>query len=612
MYKVVRLCVAVSALAACGLATLLVPEVTHAAVIGPIDASGHLSYYYRSLVEDDGPENTSHQLGGTLNASTFFGEPWLATSRLSLSLTQDASETSDASSESTTDTQLITGDFDLNVLPQSRTPFTLQLQVTDSRVDREGTGFIPITFVGVEYSTTYLGLRQAYLTDNGGRYQINYDYRNWDSNRTGEYDDTTLGFEADLRAPRHHFFGRAHLTENEHSVAARENETLILDVTHFYYPVRHFRLDSKASYYDYDRSFLDPTSTDRRLSNTNMVQVSSNAFWRPATRPLSVTAGVRMFTMEGESGGVAGGEVQQLAVNSGLFYRVNPNLRVDASFTSLFGEVDGVEDDVHTQSAGFLYQTDWKEAWGFMYQAYMDGNMNHRADADRDVTDYGVTAGHGFGRTWWPADRNSTTSLRFNLNQAVGYTEVTGDVSLDDRAGVRLDHSATLAFNQRAWGGNTLAQLTLADTRVYSTFEDSAGASTDVDTEQQLVNFQLSRDQDLGRRSSITGDITVQYVRVQDETSPPAGAATVDETDTTTATGRLMFQHFQLFGVPRLQFVSDFMVSNISTEGAIDRQDWENRLSYMIGKLETSASYRLTETDSRNYDLVYFRLMRRF
>jgi hypothetical protein len=598
----------------CGLVVAMAPDFTQAAAIGPIEASGNLAYYYRSLAEkDNGPKNSSQQLGGTVNASTFFGEPWLATSDLSLSLTQDSSKTVESSSTTTSDTQLITGDFGLNILPQSKTPFNLQLQTTDSRVDTTGTGLIPITFVDDEYSTQYLGLRQSYLTDNGGRYQASYDHRSWDSQRTAKYTDTALGFDADLRAPRNHFLGRANYSVNKHTVAERKNETLLLDLDHFYYPVRNFRLDSKASYYNYDRSFLDPTASDTRLTTLSMAQVSSNAFWRPAHHPLTVTLGARLYAVDGNSGSVSGNTVNHVALNGGMYYQANQNLRLDGSFTSLFGKVDGVKRDVHTQNGGFLYQTDWKELGHYTYRAYLDGNLGHRIDVDDEVYDWALTAGHGISRTWWPREKTSTTSLRFNLSQALGYSGSKGDLNTNNGSGLKLDHSASLAFNQRAWGGNSLAQLTVSDSRIFSSYLDSADYNNQIKSEQQLVNLQLSRDQDLGRRSSITGNITVQYVRVKDDVALAAGATpTSTVTGSTTSTGRILFQHYQLLGVPRLQFSSDFMVSNISTDGAIDRQDWENRLSYMIGKLETSASYRLTETDSRNYDLLYFRLMRRF
>ena len=594
----------------CGVVSAGFGHVALAEFMGPVDASGHLGYYYRSYTEDNGPKNSSHQLGGAINASTFFGEPWLATSYLSLSFTQDSSKSEQASSEASTDSQLLTGDFGLNILPQSRTPFSLLLQATDSRVDSKGSGFIPITFVGEEYSTLYLGLRQSFLTDNGGRYRANYDYRNWDSLNDGQYDDNTFGLEADLRAPKQHLFGRGSIQTNEYSVAERKNESLILDLTHYYYPLRNFRLDSKASYYDYDRSFLDPSATDTRLSTLNIAQVSSNAFWRPSRYPLSFTAGVRVYNMDGEEVNVPGNEVTSIAVNSGLFYQLNQNLRLDASFTSVYGEINSVQNDVHNQNAGFLYQTDWMQALGFMYQAYLDGDLRHRVDVQDDVTDWSLLAGHGFSRTWWPGENTSTTSLRFNFSQALGYYGATGNV-LTSSSGVKFDNSLTVAFNQHAWGGDTLAQITLSDLRDYSSNEES-NTVTDSNLDQQLVNLQLNRDQDLGRRSSITGNITLQYVLINQETTTGAGPTDIDKNDTTTATGRILFQHYQMLGVPRLQFSSDFIVSKISTEGAIDRQDWENRLSYLIGKLETTLSYRLTETDSRNYDLLYFRLMRRF
>ena len=604
MHGVIRKKLIVRALLlTCGVIPVGLAQASTMPYMGPLEASGFLGYYYRSYTEDAGTENVSHQLAGTVNASTYFGEPWLATANLALSLTQDSSESTEADSQSSVDSQLITGDFGLNVLPQSRTPFGLNLQLTDSRVDTAEAGLTPITFVGEEYSTMYLGLRQSFMTQNGGRLRFNYDLRNWESTSSGEYDDETLGAEVDLRKPQQHLIARGSMQTNEHAVSERLNENLVLDLSHFYYPVRNFRLDSKVSYYDSERSFLDPLAVDKRLTSYDMTQLSSNAFWRPGDYPLSFTAGVRVFSSESSEGDNSGSDLSNLTLNSGVFYQVSQNLRLDANFSSLYNEENGVQRDVHRQAGGLLYQADLAEVYGFMYQAYLDGDFVHNVDVDDDIYSWSFTLGHGLARSWWPAERTSMTSLRLNINQALGYDGAVGD-TLSSSSFVGIDHSASLSFNQQAWGGNSLAQLTLSDSRSTGS-KEVAAETTDTDFEQQLINLQLSRDQDLGRRSSITGDITVQYVRVKNE-------AVVDESDTTTSTGRIMFQHYQMLGVPRLQFSSDYIVSNTSTEGAIDRSDWENRLSYMIGKMDTSVSYRLTETDSRNYDLLYFRLMRRF
>ncbi len=566
-----------------------------APVIGPVDLSGGLGYSYRALSEGGDREDSSHQLLASLNATNYFWEPWLATSRLSLTFASDSSESRDAASTATTDARLVTGDWSLALIPDSKTPFNLQYQRSDSRIDRVGTGEIPITFVGEDYSSSYLGLRQSYITDNGGRYQARIDLRSWDSRLSGGYDDTLIGVEADLRLPKNHFIARSSYQTNEHSLVERTNKSMILDLSDYYYPVRGLRVDSRASLYDSDRSFLDPTSSDTRLTTTNIAQASSFLFWRPENSPLSVSGGVRVLTLDGAQGGVAANDQMQTAVNAGAFYFYNNNIRFDASLTSTFRKTADLQEGFHRQHIATLYQTDWYEIAGFMYQAYANAAIDRVAEPEDDYGDFQGMAGHNLSTTWWLGERTSPTSVRLSLNEALRYQNSGAVTSI---AGARqyFDNSATVSFNQRVWGGDTLALLTLSDSR------ELGGADT-----QQMVHLQLSRGQDLGRRSSITGDVTLQYVGSEFD-----NGLGVSTTDTTTSTARVSFSHSQLLGVPRLGFTSDYMISKISTEGAIDRQDWDNRVIYTIGKLDTSMSYRLTETDMRNYDLVYFRVMRRF
>lgn len=584
------------ALASCLTLGLAAEGVVAAPVAGPLELSGGLGYSYRAFSEEDGREDNSDQLLANLNVSNYFWEPWLATSRLSLNFVQDSSESVESSSTITNDAQLVTGDWGLNLLPESKTPFSLQYQVSDSRIDREGTGLIPITFIGEDYSSSYLGLRQSYITDNGGRYQARFDLRSWESQATGEYDDQTVGAEADVRGLKHHVIARGSYQTNEHSLMDRTNKSKILDLSDYYYPLRSLRVDSRASLYEYDRSFLDPAANDTRLTTFDIAQFSSFLFWRPEDSPLSVSGGVRVLTQDGLQDGVAANDQSQVAVNAGAFYFYNNNLRFDASVTSTFRDTADLQEEFHRQHLGGLYQTDWFEIGRFMYQAYAAGAVDHAAIPDDDYKDLQGAVGHNMSTTWWLGERTSATSVRFSFNEALRYQD-SGALANAQGGSQYFDNSATLSFNQRAWGGDTLALLTLSDSR------ELGG-----DDSQQMAHMQLSRGQDLGRRSSLTGDVTLQYVR-SEVGNVTAGVVT---TDTTTSTARLSFSHSQMLGVPRLGFVSDYMISRISTEGAIDRQDWDNRLVYGIGKLETSLSYRLTETDMRNYDLVYFRVMRRF
>lgn len=572
-----------------------------ASMLGPVDMRSSAGYTYRSLSEDGGFDDTSHQLIANFNASSYLWEPWLATSNLALSFAHDSTETADANYTATSDSQIITGDFDLNVLPQSKTPFNLQLQISDSRVDRSGGGLVPITFVGQDYSSSHLGLQQSYILENGGRYRAYMNLRSWEGQRGGDYDDTLLGVEADLRWPRQHLLARATSQVNEYTMSSSDNESTLLDLNHYYYPLRHLRVDTRASMYDYSRSFLDPDSSSTRMADYHVYQTSSFAFWRPANSPLTVSGGARIMVMDGAQGSVYSNDQLQMSANAGAFYQFNKRVRLDGGFTTTLRDTAGLKENYLRFNAGGSYQSDWRLLAGFMHQYYANASSAYVVepdsvedlDSDDDAyLEWGGGAGHGLNKTWWLGERTSPTSIRMNINQAFRYFDSGASYNIDGSQ-QRLEHSVTTAYNQRIWSGNWLAQATLSDSR-------NLGSATD---ERQMFHLQISRDQDIGRRSSVVGDVTTQYVR-----SKSGGF----ETDTTTTTVGVEYNHTRIFGVPRLMFISDLMVSKLSTDGAINRQDWDNRLTYHIGKLDTSFSYRLTETDSRNYDLLYFRVMRRF
>ena len=608
------------------------------AVLGPVDLSGFLSYDYRALSEDDGVDRVSHLVSGTVNTATYLWQPWLATTDLSLTLTQDRSSYDDAQISDYTRSQILTGNFGLNLFPRSKAPFTARLQRYDSRINREQVGGTPITFAGVDYSATYLSLKQVYLKESGDRYQARFDLNSWDSSSGSRYDEQSLGLDVDVRRPGQRFTMRGGYDVTDYSDSDRKNKSLVVDLTHNYYPQRHFRLDSKVTVYDYDRSFLDPSSDDTRLSQTSIVQASSFAFWRPQNSKWTISGGARVSTTQGTEDGLSGdtdsgadSAQTQFSANAGMFYQASQYLRFDgsASYTQQSLESSEATDSVSNRYVrsrlGMLYSSKWYHFSDFMYQWYGDGSLEFNVDPATTTQYLDAGVGHNLNRTWWPIERTTPGSLRFNFNQAVIFSAASGEYKLDDplEASIyeqdmtahKLNHSASLAFDSQFWNGDVLAQLTLSDSREIG----------DLDSAYQLVNLQFNSTQRLGGKSSLSGNVTLQQVLSEyDEVIRYSGfdAATnqnvvpgqvvTRERDTTTGTASLRFDHSRMFGVPRLRFYSNFMISQISTEGAVDRQDWDSALSYSIGKLETSLSYRLTDTDGRNYDLLYFRVMRRF
>ncbi|MBK8161770.1 MAG: hypothetical protein IPK65_01040 [Gammaproteobacteria bacterium] len=164
-----------------------------------------------------------------------------------------------------------------------------------------------------------------------------------------------------------------------------------------------------------------------------------------------------------------------------------------------------------------------------------------------------------------------------------------------DATSERLDHSGSLSWDQYDAFSTTMVQLTLADSRAFGDQEDS----------QQFANAQLLRSQTLTDRSTLSGNLTVQSVR--------RDFNDLGDDDTVTATGQLNYQQTGLFTLPRLRFLSDLRLSQAATDEGVDRTEWENRLDYAIGLLDTSLSWRWIDLNGdEDFNIIYFQVNRRF
>ena len=197
---------------------------------------------------------------------------------------------------------------------------------------------------------------------------------------------------------------------------------------------------------------------------------------------------------------------------------------------------------------------------------------------------------HDANRSWM--NDKKSAALRFGWSQAVNASFESGD---EDANSQRLDHSVNIGWDSYGARDSTYSQLTVSDARTLG----------DRESDQQLVNLQLSRTQNISRRSSLTGNITAQSVR--------QSFAGQDEGEvSTTTTGAINYQLSRVFGIPRLRYGFDVRVSRASRESGVDRSEWENRLDYSVGLVDTRASWRLIDAGEQDYTLVYFQVTRRF
>jgi hypothetical protein len=555
----------------------------------PVDMSGSVGYSYRSL-NTEVSDSTSNQLLGILRASSYIWQPWFATAEGGVTLALDKSDLSDSQNgvlSSNTTSKIISGDAVLNVLPESQTPFRLSYQATDSRVDDTTIKNPLIRLSGQDFKTTNLDVSQSYITDAGHRIQARYGNRTWKSDTNGDYTDETAGLELDYKPAGQRLLARANVEKVDQSNTDRHQDNLLVDVNHYYYPTDALRIDSTASLYNLDTTFNGATGlVDTTV--TDIAQASSYLFWRPVDRRWTVSGGVRAMEMKGHDPAQASNQ-RSLSASAGAFYQYTQRLRFDGSATLTKADVTGASQGSSSEHLGTLYQSDLAVLKGFNYHWFASGAVDNQDDPDVSQQSLTLSLGHDAARTWWLGDANT---IRFSINQSINEDVQSGSGS--DSVN-RLDQSATLGWNQSAGSGTTLVQLTLADSRDLGGNGDS----------QQLVNFQASRQQNISRLSSLSGDLTLQTVR-RNFTGGP------NNRTETSGTGRINYQHMSIFGVPRLQFVSDLTLSQASTSLGANRDEWENRLDYRIGLTNISLSYRILNDDVNNSKILYFRVMRQF
>lgn len=572
--------------------------VAHGLELGPANITGNVGYSYRTLSVSDGTDTRSSEFLANLNLHSYLWRPWLATTDVALTLADDQGHYNNGSADAR---RSLTGDVALNFLPQSRTPFSVHYFSSNTRLDNLRVSDAPVTFEGVEFDTQRWDVRGSLLTQDGGRLFAHYDTSEWISN-LGEYTDSLYGVEWDHRWSQQHLLAKINYGTNDYQRVADFNQhqkTLNFDLTHNWSATADLRFDNKASFYNFEREFtpnagtISPTPASPSTSTTEIAQLSSFFFWRPQENPLTMSGGVRLYQMTGTSDTTAN-DALNTSGNLGLFYQFTPQIRFDINGGFIYSDSNNINRLTTNVRGGAQYQSDLRDlSGGATYQFYGNAYGSRQSDGDADTSEaITVTAGHNAQKAWF---NDEFSSWRLSLNQSLGFT---GQASVDPT--LRLDHNATLAWNRLGLNGaNSLAQVTLTDSRDMGENQGS----------QQLLNFQLLRNQPITNASQLSGNITVQYVRLS---YPDYTTVSTAQHDYTTATGRLDYMHNSIFGIPRLRFGSNLFVSKATGTDWLDRAEWDNRLDYLIGLLDVSLVARWMSNDGLNSQLYMFRLARRF
>ncbi|MEJ8836772.1 hypothetical protein [Ramlibacter sp. AN1133] len=582
----------------------------------PLRVSGTLSYDMRAARSAGEPSSIAHVLTGTLGTSTYIYAPWLATVSGSVGLSSSIShagsglgsglgtggfQDGELHDRLRTRENFITGNARMDLFPRSRFPFELHFDRQDSRTDTNLAS-------AIEFQRQGFGGSMRYRPESGLY------------NLTGAYDHRTqsgFGFRSKQDSLSADF--TTHWKANELALGGTFNRALneglddesrftSLVARHNYAPSTALSINSTANLTRTEQSGIG-------TSDLRVLQLSSVGIYHPELSPLTLTGTVRGVALRDPVSDTGNDAV---GATLGANYQFNPNLRLTASGGAQVTRTDGGTTTFFTGSAGATYQGDSLEFRGIHYDWFASGNLaSSLADnsTQGSVTErtLGLQLGHTANRSW---RLSQYSSVGISGSQSLS---VTNSHSSRDETGIGIGTTKTLlntvALNWQQTGDGRQGYARAS----YSDSMELGGGSARF----QLLNFQLSGNFELGYGRSVTADLTYQRSMQRSGNLPtsldPLSGAVL-RTRSSGASGEVSFRQNQLFGIPRLRFVSRVRLAQdvLKQPGQLlsipDRETrlWENRLEWNIGRLTSQLELRLSQIDGRRVDSLWLRVQRNF
>jgi hypothetical protein len=554
--------------------------------LAPIRLWGDIGYDFRRSSMEGQSKFTRHSVIANLNASTYIYEPWFAVVNLGLGLT--ASRLND--SELSGSDKYATGYARFNLFPISRFPFEARFLRSENGTD---------TDLGAEqtYRLTRYGVTQRYRSEDGrDQYSASFDRFTQDSTSVGKDIQNALQLDANFRLRRDHelqVLGTWNHNRRVNTAERNDYETLL---------ARHaFRPDATLSW----ENSANLTHTDSRFasaeSDLRIFQLSSVAFWRPESRPLTVSGSVRLFSLDNGTGQDSN-TTRVVNASVGANYMFSRNLRALGGVSLTDTDANGQHNRTAIGTAGATYQGDTIDFGKFRYDWFASGTGIETTGApDRNGFSFNGTFGNSLSRG---IDLGNGGTLSFNVAQNV--TALTG---VQIEGSQQLFHSGSITWRKRdpESAATSFIRLSATDSRYLNGQREKL----------QLVNLQLTRTLELGRDRALSGNLTFQTTRRYSE-RPGFDTSFNQGKPESSVSGELNYRHQNFLGVQRLVFFSQLRLNRqelIQVIGAPNERElrsWENRLDYNIGRLETRLLARVAEIDGTQQWLVMFRATRRF
>ena len=548
-------------------------------VMAPIRFWGDITYQSRLEDYRVGEDQWENLLTLNLRGDSYIWQPWFMQVGGGLGLTFDHLQR-ETTGTSTGD--IVTGDGQLRFLPMSRFPFEARYRRTDSRVTGEALGSLP-------YTNTRYGISQKYRSPEGSFVMQG----SWDKNiqtMQGQGDDVsdiyTFMAGKSYSTNKFTFDARREAARRRAASTNYRNDNMVL--RHTYRPNGAFSLENLISYLELD----DQVSAYANL--TRQVQMTSNAFWRPANPKLTGNLGLRYFVNHLETAGRLA-DTDSVNAYGGINYNLTPYLRLRGNLTAKSARANGERSDVSTQTGTVSYNPAFVPLGRYSYRWYGTAGLTNRVEKDFGGQHFNLTLGHNLQRAFPLRPREE---FSFQVSQSIN-----GDYDSVYASRNRLNHSVAFTWRKGKGLGQAYMRLLASDARTVGD-----GGPREV---YQLINYQFNGTYSFGPWSALTGNLTVNA-------NKNITAATTYDGFATTASGSLVYRHLRAFDIPRLQFYSDLRISNqLETPGNVFTQKqestvWVNRFDYVLGRLSLRLSLRMAEINRNRYNVLMFQARRYF
>ncbi len=568
------------------------------AAIWPVRLWGELGYDYR--VED--LERQQHIGRVTVRAATFISQPWIAQVHGSVGLV--VRDTERETGKTTGD--IIEGDVSLRLFPRSRFPLEVFFQKVDSTTETNLTG--------LDRELTRYGFEQRYKTDLGHQFRARYEHTDQtfrtevdreddDPERQRDRDISDLlqlGYSFTIR--EHRIDATLDWQDIDRKGTGDDVERLLGNVVHRYRRGRDYSVENRLTYGDMETQLEQLLDTEFKTT-TSSLEYTSYAFWRPQTqKPTLVNGTVRLVDSSSKSGAFTT-DVQSYLLSAGVTHDWSPRWRFFGAGSVLYNTGDIRSQDSVFLNAGATYSSEIMQLGRYNYSWYAGPEVSTVMDDDGSFQSLAFDAGHTI-------NRNIVFEDRSNLS-LTGRQNATLIEDTEGRSTQTLRHNVSIAWIRPQRARTTSVRLSASDSRTFG----GGGRVGDEDREFQLVNLQLTLNQNLTRASSLNGNATFQLTR------SVVGRLDDDDDLNPSASINITYNHRQVLGVPRLVFRSTLRAFSDSYFPFLDDpQDlndrealiWENELNYAIGRLFLTLFGSISESNVNDESVILFQVRRFF